>query len=175
MLDGETTLWSAWAEFMSTFRQMDIAIPSEWGVGFVSDITFQEVDTSRMSLCPRIIPVLRKSLKNLKHYLQCPEPTRTMVFGSSRTTRTTSILPMRATSPLDRAVVHGSSILPLGEDGEDLDFDEEISSLTSLLSIEAGSLDITLQTAESQYSLQAEKKMEDCVFDLKIYRYVFPS
>lgn len=152
------------------FREMDQSTPSEWLVGYVSGIVLLEDDTLRMSLSHLVLPMLKKSLVNLRHTLTSPEPQKTMVFGSSPCTKIIST--SHTLVPIQTAHVDApGSLIPLvGDIGEDVDFDDEISSLTSMLSTGAGSLDIMLQTAESQYSLQAEKKMEDYIYELKIYR-----
>lgn len=171
MQDDVTSLWTAWTDFIAVFRALDdVKTPNDWDVNCIADIDFQEPDTLRMSLSLPFLSVLRRSLKSLLHSLQCPEQKKPMVFGLSRPTTTTSTSRTRALFPTEAVDVLGSSTLPSGDDSEDLDFEDEISSLTSRLSTGAGCLDITLQTAESQYSLQAEKKMEDFVYELKIYR-----
>jgi len=53
------------------------------------------------------------------------------------------------------------------------DIDEEFSLLTSQLTSRKTSIDISLQMATQSKTLKAEVQMQDYVYDLKIYKYVF--
>lgn len=172
MMEGVTSLWMAWTEFIVAIRKIQSTPPAEWRVDFMTDIVFSTDDTSRMSLPRHTMSVLVKSLRKLRHSPVCPRPSTIMDFVSSHAMTTTCTSPTHAPIQTEVVDVRGSSTVSLGGDGEDLDFDEELASLASRLATGSGSLDITLQTAESPFMLSAEKRMEQYVYELKIYRYV---
>lgn len=170
MADSLTSVWTSWTEFVGAAKKQLTDNVGDWLVSSVTDIRFGSDDISRMSLCRRDMSMLIRSLRKLRVSPNCPSSAITMDFGSSRNTTTTFMSPTHAPTVTDRVDAVGSLTAQLGEDGDDLDFDEELSSLASRLATGTGSLDITLQTAESPFTLSAEKRMEEFVYEVKIYR-----
>lgn len=65
--------------------------------------------------------------------------------------------------PIDLVDVPSCSTHTLGDIGNDIDFEDEITSLTSKLATGVGSLDITLQTAVAVFSTGEEENGRLCI------------
>lgn len=79
----------------------------------------------------------------------------------------------RAATQTRLAVVRGCKPVRDFSDSEDDDLDAEFSAMSSRFRTEKTSLDILLQMGGKNVILKAEFQMEDIVFDLKVYEYVF--
>ncbi|XP_050443882.1 uncharacterized protein LOC126847619 [Adelges cooleyi] len=87
-----------------------------------------------------------------------------------RNTATTSTSCTPALTQTQLVAVPGSVIAPSGGHGDELDIDDEFSSLTSKLSTGRISLDISLQKDTQSKTAKAHVIMEDYVYELKMYK-----
>lgn len=172
MCDGITSLWTAWTKFLVTIRNIKKTSPYKWPLAFIIDIEFQPDDILQMSLFHQYTLILMKSLRNLRFSPNYQPQSIIMNFESFQNNMTTTActLPIRTHFPIDSVNYDLSTTLDKNKDN--ITFQEEFSSSTSQLATGSKSINITLQTAKFPYTLQAEKQMEDYIFDIKIYKYL---
>ena len=162
----------AWTCIQQTIKSMGI-MPYEYlPVSCMLDIWENMVDTSRTF-------VSRQHLRILHNYFKNFDPT-CLVHNASQTvldngdlypdTATTSTSYTSAPIQTQLVAVRGSTAVQRGDDVEERDLDDEFTCLTSRFTTGKTSLDISLQKDTQSKILKAEVKMEDYVYELKIYK-----
>ncbi|XP_050443878.1 uncharacterized protein LOC126847616 [Adelges cooleyi] len=90
--------------------------------------------------------------------------------ASCRNTGTTCTSSTPVLTQTQLVAVPGSVVAPSGGQDDEIDIDDEFSSLTSKLSTGKISLDISLQKDTQSKTAKAHVMMEDFVYELKIYK-----
>lgn len=165
-------LWTSWMKVLYQTAKSDLSPYEYMPASSLLSIWEQTDVTSQMF-------VSRAHLTTIFNFYMNYEPASTLAtkkpetnFESCPSTATTSMLPMSARTQTRLAVVFGSKEAGSGDGIDERDIDDEFSSLTSRFQTGKTSLDILLQKDTQSKTLKAEVRMEDFVYDLKIYKCV---
>lgn len=163
-------LLAAWNGMKCTIDLLGMTPYEYMPVSCMFDIWENTVDTSRTFVSRQHLKILHNYFKNLDPTL-IPLVNENQVNGDSYLDMaTTSTSYTSAPIQTQLVAVRGSTEVRRGDDVSEQDLDDEFMSLTSRFSTGKTSLDISLQKDTQSKILKAEVKMEEYVYELKIYK-----
>lgn len=162
----------AWTCIQQTIKSLGI-MPYEYlPVSSMLDIWENMVDTSRTFVSRQHLRILHNYFKNFDPTCLVHNESQCVIDNgdSFLDTATTSTSYTSAPIQTQLVAVRGSTEVRRGDDVDERDLDDEFTCLTSRFTTGKTSLDISLQKDTQSKILKAEVKMEDYVYELKIYK-----